>query len=234
MSTLTGFRRATVVAAACTLAACAGNPCEGPPPPEAVPAGHVLRNPDAPEMREAPPDSFDVRFETTQGPVTVRIYRDWAPLGAARFYNLARHGFYDGSRFYRVLPGFIAQFGMNGHPEVDGVWHERPLVDDPPRVSNGTGTLSYAKAGPDSRTTQLFFNYRANEALDAEDFAPIGRVIDGMGSLYLLNGEYGEMQPRGRGPEFGCMLSHGNHYLSRRYDDLDVIERVTVLPQTAP
>lgn len=103
------------------------------------------------------------------------------------------------------------------------------MPDDPPRASNLAGTLTYAMAGPDSRTTQLFFNYRHNAALDAEGFAPIGRVIAGMGNVYLLNSEYGELQPRGRGPDFGCMLSHGNRYLSRRYGDLDYIEQVTII-----
>jgi peptidyl-prolyl cis-trans isomerase A (cyclophilin A) len=217
------------LAVACALAACGGNPCDGPPPPEVVPPDHPLRSPDHPAMREVPPDSFDVRFETTQGPVTVRIYRDWAPMGVYRFYNLAGRGFYNGSRFYRVLPGFIAQFGMNGNPEVDAVWSEQPIPDDPPRASNRAGTLTYAKTGPDSRTTQLFFNFSPNTGLDAEGFAPIGRVIDGMGALYLLHGEYGETQPRGRGPDFGCMLSHGNRYLNARYGDLDYIESVSIL-----
>ncbi|MGH7463915.1 MAG: peptidylprolyl isomerase [Longimicrobiales bacterium] len=205
------------------LAACAGDPCGSPPPPSGIAPDHVLLHPDAPAMREAPPDSFDVAMETSAGELRVRVFREWAPLGAARFYNLTRHGFYDGSRFFRVLPGFAAQFGMSGDPAVDSVWLKQPLADDPPRVPTAGGTLSYAMAGPGTRTTQLFFSYRGNEALDAQGFAPIGRVVAGMEVLFALNGEYGEVAPDGTGPSFGCIASHGNHYLSRRYPALDSI-----------
>lgn len=226
---LSRARRLTAALLAAAAAACGGDPCAGPPPPESLPPEHPLRNPDAAEIRVVPPDSFDVRLETTQGVLTVRIYRDWAPLGVYRFYNLTRHGFYDGSRFFRVLPGFIAQFGMSGRPEVDRLWNELPLPDDPRRVGNRAGTLAYAKAGPDSRTTQLFFNYADNRALDEQDFVPIGRIIDGMGVLFMLHSGYGETPPEGSGPAFGCVLSHGNDYLDRRYPRLDRIERAVVL-----
>jgi peptidyl-prolyl cis-trans isomerase A (cyclophilin A) len=214
-----------VLAAACT----GGGPCGGPPPPHDVPAGHVLLDPGTAALKLLPPDSFDARFVTTQGDVIVRIYRDWAPMGVYRFYNLARSGFYDGSRFFRVLPGFVAQFGASGRPQVDQLWHSLPMPDDPRRVSNRTGTLTYAKAGANSRTTQLFFNYDDNVALDEHGFAPIGRVISGMGQLYRLHGGYGETQPQGRGPSFACILSHGNRYLARKYPRLDHIERIEIL-----
>jgi peptidyl-prolyl cis-trans isomerase A (cyclophilin A) len=230
MSWTTSLIRATcAVMLAGALTAC-GDPCDGPPPPEVYPSDHPLRNPDSEAMRQLPPDSFDVVFETSQGDVTVRIYREWAPMGVFRFYNLVRNGFYDGSRFYRVLPGFVAQFGMSGHPEVDRVWHDRPIPDDPRRASNLTGTLTYAKAGADSRTTQLFFNFGQNVVLDDDGFAPIGRVIDGMGALFLLHGGYGDTPPRGKGPGFDCMLSHGNGYLDRKYSRLDMIRRIRILP----
>lgn len=211
------------------LAACADSPCGTAPPPADLPPDHVLLRPDAPELNEAPPDSFDVEMETTAGTVRVRVYRDWAPVGAARFYNLTRHGFYDGSRFFRVLPGFVAQFGMNGTPAIDSTWLRQKLEDDPPRVPTAAGTLTYAMAGPGTRTTQLFFSYRANEMLDAQGFAPIGRVVDGMQALFRLNGEYGEIPPEGTGPSFGCIVSHGNHYLTRRYPKLDFIRTARVI-----
>jgi peptidyl-prolyl cis-trans isomerase A (cyclophilin A) len=210
------------------LAACAPDPC-GSRPPRDVAADHVLLDPEAQALKEVPPDSFDARLVTTQGDVTVRIYRHWAPMGAYRFYNLARHGFYDGSRFFRVLPGFAAQFGLSGRPAIDSVWHGQPMPDDPRRESNRTGTLTYAKAGPDSRTTQLFFNYADNVMLDDQGFAPIGRVVAGMGVLYRLHSGYGETQPQGRGPAFACILSHGNRYLSRKFNRLDHIERIDML-----
>lgn len=218
-------------------AACNGNPCGPPAPDLGLPADQPLLNPDDPAMNQVAPDSFDVVMETSQGTVHIRVYREWAPLGATRFYNLARHGFYDGSRFFRVLPGFAAQFGMSGIPAVDSVWLEQPLPDDPATVPTGPGTLTYAMAGPDTRTTQLFFSYRANEALDAQGFAPIGRIVDGMEALFRLNAEYGEVQPEGSGPSFGCIASHGNQYLSRRYPRLDSIENVRVFEpevQTEP
>lgn len=180
-------------------------------------------------MNRAPPDSFDVVMETSAGSVRVRVYREWAPLGAARFYNLASQGFYDGARFFRVLPGFAAQFGMSGRPAVDSVWAERPLPDDPPRVRTDAGTLSFAMAGPDTRTTQLFFSYRGNEMLDAQGFAPIGRVVDGMEVLFGLYSGYGEVAPEGSGPSFGCIASHGNHYLADRFPRLDSIRHAEVV-----
>lgn len=148
------------------LSACGSGPCDGPPPPSDVPPGHVLLDPAADQLKQLPPDTFDVRIVTTRGDVVVRIHRDWAPMGVYRFYNLARNGFYDGSRFFRVLPGFAAQFGMSGRPALDRVWHDQPMPDDPRRVSNTMGTMTYAKAGADSRTTQLFFNYADNVVLD--------------------------------------------------------------------
>lgn len=216
-----------------SLAACGGNPCGPSAPASELPPDHPLLNPGDPAMNAVPPDSFEVVMETSEGTVRVRVYREWAPLGAARFYNLVRHGFYDGSRFFRVLPGFAAQFGMSGVPAVDSVWLAQPLPDDSPRMPTGAGTLSYAMAGPDTRTTQLFFSYRANEALDAQGFAPIGRITDGMDALFRLNAEYGEVQPEGSGPSFGCIASHGNQYLSRRYPRLDSIVNVRVLQPQA-
>jgi peptidyl-prolyl cis-trans isomerase A (cyclophilin A) len=221
--------RGVLIILVAAVTACDGGPCGGPPPSPGLPASHVLLNPDEPALKQVPPDSFDVRFSTTQGEVVVRVYRDWAPMGAYRFYNLARNGFYDGSSFFRVLPGFAAQFGMNGRPEVDRLWSDLAIPDDPPRVSNRTGTLTYARAGPDSRTTQLFFNYADNVALDEQGFAPIGRVISGMGALYRLHAGYGETQPQGRGPAFACILSHGNSYLDRRYPRLDRVESVGII-----
>ena len=211
------------------LAGCSSDPCGAPPPPSEVPPGHVLLDPDGAEMNRTAPDSFDVVMETSAGTIQVRVLRDWAPIGAERFYNLARAGFYDGSRFFRVLPGFAAQFGMSGVPAIDSVWLDRRLADDPPLVPTGAGTLSYAMAGPGTRTTQLFFSYRGNEALDAQGFAPIGRVVDGMEVLFALNAQYGEVPPSGTGPSFGCIASHGNHYLSRRYPALDSIVSARVM-----
>ena len=163
------------------------------------------------------------------GTLRVRVYSDWAPLGAARFYNLTRHGFYDGTRFFRVLPGFVAQFGASGDPAVDQVWADQALPDDPQRVRNTGGTLSFASRGPDTRATQLFFTYRSNEMLDAQGFTPIGRVVEGMDVLFRLNSDYGETAPRGTGPDWGCILSNGNSYLARRFPRLDSIRELRII-----
>jgi peptidyl-prolyl cis-trans isomerase A (cyclophilin A) len=222
------FRRGACLAALVLVAACSDDPCGGAPPADDLPPGHVLLDPESPELKQVPPDSFDAVFETTQGEVRVRVYRDWAPMGAFRFYNLARAGFYDGARFFRVVPGFVAQFGLSGRPQLDRVWSEQPIPDDPRRMNNGTGTLTYAKTDADSRTTQLFFNLRGNPGLDEQDFAPIGRVVENMGALFLLYSGYGDTPPQGSGPEAGCIISHGNRYLDRRYDRLDAILRVRI------
>ena len=210
-------------------AACAEQPCGGAPPASRYPPHQVLLDPDSPELKEIPPDSFDVILETSAGRVRVRIVRAWAPLGAYRFYNLARNGFYDHSRFFRVLPGFVAQFGANGDPAVDTVWVDQRLPDDPQRVPNTAGTLSFAARGPDTRSTQLFFTYRSNEMLDAQGFTPIGRVVEGMEVLLRLNGDYGETAPQGTGPNWGCILSNGTSYRSRRCPELDSIQEVRII-----
>lgn len=206
-----------------------GGVCGGDPPVSDVPAGHVLRDPDSPEMKVVPPDSFDLRLETTEGVVVIRFIRDWSPLGVQRVYNLARHGFYDESQFFRVLPGFVAQFGVSGRPPLDSIWNAQRLLDDPQRQRNSGGTVAFAKTGPDTRTTQLFINYRASEGLDQEGFIPVGRVVDGMAAVYRLHSGYGDIPPQGSGPSFACMLTHGNAYLDERYPELDRIERATVL-----
>jgi peptidyl-prolyl cis-trans isomerase A (cyclophilin A) len=225
------MRSVLLILCLAAAAGCGGDPCGGDPPPPQLPAGHVLLNADSPELKVVPPDSFDVLFRTTKGDVTARLYREWAPMGVFRFYNLVRHGFYDESRFFRVLPGFVAQFGASGIPEVDQLWHRRPMPDDPRRVSNRAGTLTYAKLDTDSRTTQLFFNYADNVALDERGFTPIGRVVEGMGALYMLHGGYGDAPPGGRGPAFACILTHGNRYLSRKYSNLDYIRAAEIIRQ---
>jgi peptidyl-prolyl cis-trans isomerase A (cyclophilin A) len=223
-------RTVVVAAGVSTLlfAACTQDPCGRFDVPEPADFQTVLLDPAGQAFQGPAPDTFDVRFETSRGDVVVRLFRDWAPVGADRFYHLARNGFFDGNRFFRVLPGFIVQFGVSGIPAVQAAWNQVELPDDPVRVSNGAGTLVYATAGPDTRTTQVFINYRDNPQLDASGFAPLGRVIEGMGSLRLLYAEYGETAPQGSGPLYACMLEGGNAYLDRRFERLDSIVRTTV------
>lgn len=187
--------------------------------------------PDSPEMNRPAPDSFRVRFETSEGEFVVRVRREWAPHGADRFYNLVRHGFYDGVRFFRVLEGFVAQFGIHGDPEVAAAWRQATIPDDPVVASNERGTLSFATAGPDSRTTQLFINYRDNSQLDAMGFAPIGEVVEGMEVVDRLHAGYGEGAPRGEGPSQGRIQAEGNAYLEAAFPELDHVERAAVLEE---
>jgi peptidyl-prolyl cis-trans isomerase A (cyclophilin A) len=221
----------TIVALCAACAKDGPPPCPGVPPVPELPPTHVLLQPGSPELNQVAPDSFAARFTTTKGDVLVRVYRAWAPIGTDRFYNLARNGFYDGSRFFRVLPDFIVQFGLNGHPEVDEAWLEDSIPDDPPQRANDVATIVFATRGPNTRSTQLFFNYRDNPNLDAEGvFAPFGVVTSGLDVLLRLYSGYGEFPPAGNGPRYDCMLSHGNAYLDRYFANLDRIERVSISP----
>lgn len=183
----------------------------------------VLLHPDSSAFKAVPPDTFKVLFATSQGDVVVEVVREWAPMGAYRFYNLVRNGFFDGARFYRVVPGFAAQFGATGYPAVDQAWTDRKIPGDPVRVKNTKGMLSFAQVDKDSRTTQMFFNLRDNPELDRENFAPIGRVVSGWVAVSRLNDEYGELQPSGTGPAWRCIYKAGNRYLQKYYPRLDSI-----------
>lgn len=140
----------------------------------------LLTQPESAVMQRSAPATFRVRFETSQGAFTVETRRAWAPVGTDRFYNLVRAGFFDGQRFFRVRAGFIAQFGLHGDSAVIAAWKHRVMPDDSVRTSNVRGTLAYAMTGPDTRTTQIYINLADNQRLDAEGFAPFGRVVSGM------------------------------------------------------
>lgn len=178
-------------------------------------AGHPL-------WRERVPSVFRVRVETTQGAFVVEVRRTWAPRGADRFYHLARAGYFDDSRFFRVRAGFIAQFGIPGDPAVATRWRAAAIPDDPVRRSNVRGTVSYAMTGPGTRTTQLFINLADNARLDAEGFAPLGVVIAGMDVVDRLYAGYGEAAGGGmRGGRQAPLFAGGNAYLDRTYPRLD-------------
>ena len=225
----TGPVRAIAAAALLALSACSNDPCRAPAPPPLTAADSVLLQPESAAFRQRPPDTFHVVLATSKGPLTLEIIRAWAPLGAYRFYNLVRNGFYDGSRFYRVVPGFVAQFGTSGRPDVDLTWVQQQLPDDPVRMSNAQGTITFAMARPGTRTTQVFINYQDNPSLDSAGFAPFGRVIRGQEVLRHLNSDYGEPQPGGKGPRWECMIRGGNAYLERRYPKLDYIRSARIL-----
>ena len=196
------------------------------------PAGPLLQ-PDERALRAAAPDTFAIRFETTRGPFTVQVVRAWAPRGADRAYYLTRSGFYDGTRFFRVLRGFVAQFGANGDPRVSRVWDVRTFADDPVRRQNLRGTVAFATAGPNTRTTQLFVNLRDNVRLDRLGFAPIGRVIEGMAVVDSLYGGYGEGAPQGKGPDQDRLATEGARYLEREFPRLDGVRTARVVREPA-
>ena len=188
----------------------------------------ILYYPD--RLVETAPESFQVRFETTKGDFVVDVTRDWAPNGADRFYNLVKNGYYDGVYFYRVISGFMAQFGMHGEPQVQVRWSRATIGDDPVARSNARGMVTYAKGGPNSRTTQLFINFGDNSRLDADGFAPIGMVSEGMDVVDQIHSGYGELLDfGGAGPRAYNISSQGNGYLAESFPDLDHIVAATLV-----
>jgi peptidyl-prolyl cis-trans isomerase A (cyclophilin A) len=178
--------------------------------------------------RAAAPDTFSVRFETSRGPFVVQVYRDWAPHGADRFYYLVRNGFYDGVRFFRIIDGFMAQFGINGDPKISAAWREARIQDDPVKQSNRRGFITYAMAGPNTRTSQVFINFGDNSMLDKQNFSPFGRVSSGMEVVDALYNGYGEGAPRGQGPDQGRVQAEGNAYLAKNFPRLDFVKKATI------
>lgn len=191
----------------------------------------VLLDPDAPEMTRRAPDRFHVRLDTTRGPIVLEVDRAWAPHGADRFYNLVRAGYYDDTRIWRVVAGRWAQFGINGDPRVSSLWRTRTIPDDPPRQSNVRGTVAFAFARPNGRTTQVFINLADNSAThDREPFVPFGRVVDGMTVADALYAGYGEAAGGGiRSGRQRPLFEEGNAYLDREFPRLDRIVRAVVV-----
>ena len=189
----------------------------------------ILLNPKHEMWNERAPAVFRVRFETTKGTFLIEVHRDWAPRGADRFYNLVRTRFFDNSRFYRVRPGFIAQFGIPGERQIAAAWREQRIPDDPVLQSNTRGSIAYAMTGPNTRTTQLYINIGDNSRLDSDGFAPIGRVTEGMEIVDQLYSGYGEHAGGGmRGGQQGKIFEGGNAYLDREFPKLDKLIRANV------
>jgi len=180
--------------------------------------------------KETAPETFRVQFETTRGNFVVEAHRLCAPLGADRFYNLVQAGFYDGVTFFRAIDGFMVQFGIHGSPAVSSVWRDAKITDDPVLTKNIRGTISYAMAGPNTRTSQIFINYNnRNVKLDSMGFSPFASVVEGMEVVDSLHKGYGEGAPRGRGPDQGRIQMEGNAYLNTDFPDLDHVIRATIV-----
>jgi peptidyl-prolyl cis-trans isomerase A (cyclophilin A) len=210
--------RALLVASACA-ALCA---CSSPEPVKKEKAA-------APAKKETAPDVFTVNLDTSKGPVAIEVHRDWAPIGADQFYSLVKTGFYDGDRFFRVVRSFVVQFGINGDPKVNRLWSNANLPDDPVRQHNRRGMVTYATAGPNTRSTQIFINLRDNSSsLDGTGFAPFGKVTSGMDVVERFYNSYGDMAPRGQGPDATQIEVQGNDYLTSHFPRLDYINKAAV------
>ena len=199
-----------------------------PAAPAAAPSAALL---DPGSARETAPAEFRVKLETTQGPMVVKVTRAWSPNGADRFYNLVKVGYYDDTAFFRVIDGFMAQIGIHGQPAVNSVWRGAQIMDDPGAgISNQPWHVTFAKTGmPNSRTTQIFFNFGDNRMLDGQGFTPFGVIIEGGEVLGRLYRGYGEGAPSGNGPDQMRAQSEGNAYLKREFPKLDYIKTARVL-----
>lgn len=182
------------------------------------------------KLTEKAPDSFKAQFDTTKGKFTIEVTRSLSPNGADRFYNLVRSGYFKDIAFFRVIPGFMCQFGIHGDPAVAAKWREANISDDPVKGSNTRGMITFATAGPNTRTTQLFINFGDNVRLDGMGFSPFGKVVEGMDVVDKINGEYGEGAPGGMGPNQGRVQMQGNAYLKKDFPNLDYIKSASVVP----
>ena len=190
----------------------------------------LLLKPDSPEFTVPAPDQCVVRLETNKGNVDIEVTRAWAPIGADRFVNLVRHGYYNDNRLFRVAPGRWVQFGINGDPAVAKAWRMQTLKDDPFKTSNTRGTVAFAFAVPNGRTTQIFFNLRDNsETHDKEPFTPFGRVVAGLELIDKVNAEYGEGPGGIRAGKQDPYFDGGNAWLLKEFPRLDYITSAHVL-----
>lgn len=192
------------------------------PAPKQTATKKSLLNPSA--LKEKAPEVYRAKWETSKGDVIIEVTRSWAPKGADRFYNLVKNGYFDECRFFRVVPNFIVQIGMHPDPKVSRVWTDARITDDPVTKTNRKGTIVFATSGPNTRTTQLFVNYKANAFLDNQGFAPFGNVVEGMDIVESIFAGYGE------GPEQGMIRAQGNKYLNEKFPKLDYIKQATILP----
>ena len=180
-----------------------------------------LKNPSA--LKERAPNMYKVKFDTTAGIFEIEVTADWAPNGADRFYNLVKNGYYDGCRFFRVVPGFMVQFGINGDPAIQRNWENATIPDDRVKQPNNRGFVTFAKSSaPNSRTTQIFINFKDNSFLNSQGFAPFGKVVSGLEVVDKINSMYREK------PDQGRIQAEGNAYLTREFPKLDYIKKATI------
>jgi peptidyl-prolyl cis-trans isomerase A (cyclophilin A) len=193
--------------------------------------GNLEKLKDPSQLTERAPDAFRARFETSQGAFIIAVEREWAPLAADRFYSLVKNGFYDGSRFFRVLDGFMAQFGLHADPEVQSAWRSANLKDEPVTKSNTRGFVTFAReSSPNSRYTMIFINFKDNSYLDADGFAPFGQVVNGMDVVDKLYSGYGRQNV----PDQRRIVREGNAYLQAEYPKLDFVKTAIIETTAVP
>ncbi|MDQ3331096.1 MAG: peptidylprolyl isomerase [Planctomycetota bacterium] len=224
------FRSLSLVCLLALLVGCSSSTDEAAPPspPDEVAAPTA---PDRSNRDPQAPDTYQVRLDTTEGEVVIDVDRKLAPRGADRFYRLVKESFYDEAKFFRVLPGFMAQVGMAADPKVNAKWQDARIPDDPVRASNTRGMVTFATSGPDSRTAQFFINFGDNSRLDGDGFSPFGEVTKGLENAEKLYSGYGEGFPNGRGPNQGTIAAEGNAYLERDFPELDAIKTARVISE---
>ena len=210
---------AAAVLAAAPLIACDSGPAYNP----------MLLTPDS--LTATAPDVFRARFETSKGDFVIEVHREWSPTGADRFYNLVSNGFYDDVRFFRVISGFMAQFGIHGDSAVAAAWRPQRIDDDPVMQSNTRGFVTYAMGGANTRTTQIFINFGDNSRLDDMGFSPFGQVVEGMEVVDQIYSDYGDTEPRGTGPNPRSIQLRGNDYLNDDFPNLDFVRQATIVSE---
>jgi peptidyl-prolyl cis-trans isomerase A (cyclophilin A) len=217
--------------ASAALSACGKEP---PPPPAEEPVEEPAIDPiyDVENAKEQAPEEYKVLMETSAGNVVIAVHRAWAPIGADRFYNLVKIGYYNDTRIYRVVTDFMAQWGFNGEPRVNAVWRNAPIADDPVTQTNRRGTVTFATSGPNARTTQVFINYGNNDFLDESGFSPFGEVVEGLDVALKFHAGYGDGPPQGQGPNQQQIFSEGNAYLDASFPELTKIIKMSI--QEAP
>ncbi len=181
-----------------------------------------LRDPS--QLTATAPATYKAKFDTSAGAFVIEVHRAWAPKGADRFYNLVKNGFFDDCRFFRVVPNFMVQFGINGNPAIQEHWANANIPDDPAKETNKRGTVTFANRGPNTRTTQVFVNFKDNAFLDKQGFAPFGEVVSGMDVVEKITSQYGER------PNQGQIQSNGNEYLNKSFPKLDYVKSATIEP----
>jgi peptidyl-prolyl cis-trans isomerase A (cyclophilin A) len=200
------------------------------PDPASIAPKAALATPSA--LKEQAPEKYSVKFVTTKGDFVIEVTRKWAPLGADRFYNLVKNNYFTNAHFFRVIPNFIVQFGMNADPKINRVWERANIPDDKVTQSNVLGTIVFATAGKNTRTTQLFINLGDNsESLNPQGFAPFGKVTQGLNIVQKLYGGYGDspsMGTGGKGPEQGRISAEGKPYLDKNFPQLDSIKYAVI------